>query len=920
MAFVVVQHLSPHHESFLPDVLASGARLPVAHAEKNTRIEPGHVYVVPPDRLIELRDSHLRLTPRPVDRLQYPINHFFNSLATFAQTRAIGIVLSGNASDGAEGLREIKARGGIAMAQDPLTAKFDSMPRAAIAAGVDFVLPPELLAEELIRMARHPVLRGDGRAPANRTSENDARHLREIFRILRENGGLDYSSYKTPTILRRLHRQMVLRRIPTLAAYAEFLRREPAEVATLGKAILIHVTRFFRDPEAFEALASFAGRLAQRRGSEDSLRIWVPGCSTGEEAYSIAMAVVERFGPTRRRFPIQIFGTDVSDDAIDRARRGVYPEAISADVSPERLRKFFTQFDDSYRISQSIRDLCVFARQDVTQDPPFSRLDLVLCRNLLIYLDLPIQKRILTVFYYALNPAGLLMLGAAESTGPLSECFEALDKKHHIYAKKEGKLVRQPRFTAGRFSTRLDRVHGAIESGVELKAQKDADRILLEKYVPPAVLLDDDLQIRQIRGQVGQYLAPSPGNASLGIFKMARPGLAAGLRSLLTKARETQKPVRRENLKIRTNSHVEVITIEILPIRSSEGLEHFLVLFRPTPVTVRGKVGAKSARSPAREMPRRIHELEDELEATRSELQSMIQDLEAANEELQSANEEILSSNEELQSTNEELDTAREELQSTNEEIVTVNEELHGRNEDLARVNSDLINLLASVQIAIVMVGGDMRIRRFTPLAERTLNLIPSDVGRPIGHIKPNVDCPTLESIITESLDKTAMVEREIQDFAGRWYSLKVRPYKNVDNRIDGAVIVLLDIDTVKRQQQEAAVIDAVVEFSRDPLVVLGSDLHVSNATWTFCRTFQLDPNSVIEQPFFEIDNRRWDVPALREAVEAVRSKNLVVRDFEVTVPGADGHGGPYLVNARKLEIHDGAGDRVLLAVERVRT
>jgi two-component system CheB/CheR fusion protein len=349
-----------------------------------------------------------------------------------------------------------------------------------------------------------------------------------------------------------------------------------------------------------------------------------------------------------------------------------------------------------------------------------------------------------------------------------------------------------------------------------------------------------------------------------------------------------------------------------------DGAQFFLVLFEPAPMAV-GSKKTKTRRTTAvaRAKPRKLHEFEEELDATRNELQSMIQDLEAANEELQSANEEILSSNEELQSTNEELDTAREELQSTNEEIITVNEELHGRNEDLARVNSDLINLLASVQIPIVMVGGDMRIRRFTPLAERVLNLIPSDVGRPIGHIKPNVDCPMLESMITESLDKIAMVEREIQDFNGRWYSLKIRPYKNLDNRIDGAVLVFVDIDTVKRQKAEAAIIDAIVDVSHDALIVLRQDLRVSHASWRFCRSFQLDPNAIVGQPFVEIEDRRWDTPELRAALDAVLTNGVIVRDLEIGLRRAGGL-ERVRVNARRLELHDGDGDRVLLAIERI--
>jgi two-component system, chemotaxis family, CheB/CheR fusion protein len=808
MAFVVVQHLSPHRESFLPGVLSAATRLPVSHAEKDTKIEPGHVYVVPPDRFIELSDGHLRLTRRPHDRRQFsPINHFFKSLAQFGQTRAIGVVLSGNASDGAAGVRELRSAGGITMAQDPTTARFDGMPRAAIAAGVDFVLPPPLLAQELIRIATHPVVKRlmPIPVPATRTAGQE-KLLKKVCRILREAGGVDFSNYKPPTIVRRLHRQMVLRKVRTLEEYVSLLEKDAGEVLTLSQSILIHVTRFFRDSDAFSELATtFVPKMMEDRAARDPVRVWVPGCSTGEEAYSVAITLLEQLGPPSPRVPILVFGTDVSEDAIDRARRGVFPESIAADVSPERLRKFFTGIDDGYRISQSVRDLCIFARQDVTQDPPFSKLDLIVCRNLLIYLDLAMQKRLLNVFYYALKPTGLLMLGAAESTGPQADLFNVADKKHRIYRKRAGKLAHHPAFAVGAAFPKADRrPEHLVESRGETRVQRDADRLLLDRFTPPAVLIDEDYQIRQIRGQVGPYLAVASGNASLQLFKMARPGLAGPLRSAIQRARQTVKPVRRTGLRVKTDSNYATVAIELIPIRTPDGPLHFLLLFEngaPERKQPRRTTGSQKKKPVSRRELERVRELEDELEGTRSELQSMIQDLEAANEELQSANEEIVSSNEELQSTNEELDTAREELQSTNEEIITVNEELHGRNEDLARVNSDLLNLLASVQLAIVMVDNDLRIRRFTPVAEKILNLMPGDVGRPIGHIKPNIDSPMLEAMMTEAIDTMTVQEREVRDFQGRRYSMKVRPYRNVDNRIDGAVVVFVDVESIRRDQ-----------------------------------------------------------------------------------------------------------------------
>jgi two-component system CheB/CheR fusion protein len=807
MALIIVQHLSPQHESFLPDLLGAHSKLPVVQVTEGMRVDSNRVYVIPPNVHMQILDGTLHLTARPEDRTQHmPIDSFFRSLAEYAQIRSIGVILSGTASDGAVGVREIKAAGGITIVQEPSTAHADGMPRAAMATGaVDLVLAPRDIAAELVRIASHPLVR---ETPRGEDAGGVDEQFPRIFSMLRSATGVDFTHYKQPTIKRRLQRRMVLHKLTSLDEYIRFLQQNPAEVRGLYQDILIHVTRFFRDPESFEVLAKKAFALiCQKRGAETPIRIWVPGCATGEETYSIAIAIQEFLGEQAAGTPIQVFGTDVSEAAIDHARAGAYPESITADVSAERLRRFFTRTDGGYRINKTTRDLCIFARQDITRDPPFSKLDLIVCRNVLIYLGANLQKRLMGIFHYALRNTGFLLLGSAETVGSGADYFNIVDKRHKLYAKKITTDSADVGFSMGEYvRARAASAKPLSSESRPTTIQSEANHIILSRYSPAGVVVDEDLQIVQFRGQTGRFLEPPAGEPSLSLLKMAREGLPYGLRTAIHEAKKLGEAVRREGLTVRTNGGNALVAVEVVPLRGIPGDPHFLILFeeetkqghdsqhsaaKPGAPARKGEKAAKPAKQSSR-----IRELEKELAASREYLQSIIQDLEAANEELQSANEEILSANEELQSTNEELDTAKEELQSTNEELNTVNEELQSRNEELSRVNSDLINLLANVQIAIVIVTNDLRIRRFTPMAERVLNLIPTDVGRPISDIKPNIDCANLEAQISEAIDTMSIKESNCRDRGGKLYSLRIRPYKNVENRIDGAVIALFEIQS----------------------------------------------------------------------------------------------------------------------------
>jgi two-component system CheB/CheR fusion protein len=612
---------------------------------------------------------------------------------------------------------------------------------------------------------------------------------------------VDFSLYRHTTVRRRILRRMVLSKAETLRAYLQLLRESPAEAAALHHDVLVHVTQFFRDPEAFEALQRTAfPKLLEARTADGPIRVWVPGCSTGEEVYSLAIALLEVMASHRVALPFQIFGTDVSDTALATARAGTYIENIAADVSRERLGRFFTRAGNRYRISKAIRDRCVFARHDITRDPPFSRLDLISCRNLLIYLEPALQRRLVPLFHYALEPTGYLMLGTSETVREPSELFSLVDKNNKIYTRSAARtpagLLELPgvakRSPEPPTDGPAEHARGASD------AQREADRIVMSRYAPPGVVVDADLVILQFRGHTGPYLEPAPGEASLDVLKMAREGLKLDLRSAIQKARRGDAPVRVAGIRLLEGTEERVVSLEVIPLEAGGNAaagRWLLVLFEEQGDAPRPRSKAARGRAQREASAGGESELERELAATKDYLRTTIDEHEAVSEELQSANEELLSSNEELLSINEELATAKAELQSANEELTTLNQELGNRNAELNRLNDDLGSLLSSVNIPIVMLGNDLRVRRFTPQAERIFNLIPSDVGRPIGDIKPRIDAPDLEQLLVEVIDTASARERDVQDREGRWYSLRVRPHRTADDKGDGAVVLLLDAD-----------------------------------------------------------------------------------------------------------------------------
>jgi two-component system CheB/CheR fusion protein len=818
MAYVLVPHLDPHRESAFTQILERITSMPVQQIEDGMRIAPDQIYVIPPNCDLTIADAHLHISDRDQPRPTVTtIDTFFRSLAASQGAQAIGIVLSGTGSDGTAGLLAIKAEGGICFAQDTRSAKYDSMPASAIAAGcVDFVLPPEEIAQELAKVRKHPYVASPH--PDSIEDQGQDTYMTQVFRLLRRATKVDFSDYKPPTIGRRIQRRMVLHKLEKLSDYVSLLHRDRNEVNALYQDLLINVTSFFRNPEAFDALKQIVyPAILQAHGSASTpVRIWVPGCSTGEEAYSHAISLVEYLGEERTEVPIQIFGTDLSETAIQRARTANFKESIEADVSSMRLRRFFHKNDGGYQISKTIRDMCIFSTQNIFNDPPFSRMDLVSCRNVMIYLSQALQKRVIPIFHYALNPTGFLMIGNTEGLlGAGSELFEMVEKKQKIYRKK---LVATPvnfGFSVGTATQdgSAPELPAPQQKPVDtqrapLEIQREADRLLLTRYAPPAVVINEQLEILQTRGRTGPFLELAPGKASLNLLKMARSGLLFELQNAVEDARKKGLESERNAVRVETESGIRETTVRVIPFRTPvQDQNSFLIVFEP-------ELKAEATQSAAAQPPsdaeqsdkdRQIAQLKQELSATKEYLQSIIETQEATNEELQSANEEIQSGNEELQSTNEELQTSKEELESANEELHTVNEEMQHRNDLLTQLNNDLTNLLNSINLAMVMVGSDLTIRRFTPHATTMLGLMSSDVGRPLPRLTLKIDAPRLEEMMLSVIQEVQPRQAQVQDHEGKWLILRITPYRTLDNRIDGVVLTILDRSALAEMSAVAA-------------------------------------------------------------------------------------------------------------------
>jgi two-component system, chemotaxis family, CheB/CheR fusion protein len=816
MAFVLVQHLDPKHHSLLAELFSKKTAMAVKEVTDGMTAEPNHVYVIPPDATMSISGQKLQLRPREESRgVHMSVDHFMRSLAEGQGNRAIGVILSGSGSDGTLGMAEIQAQGGVTFAQDEASAKYDSMPRSAIVAGcVDYVLPPKLIAQELARIARHPYIARSAVIEPAEVEPSDTTGLHTVFQLLRRSTGVDFTHYRQTTILRRIQRRMVVHKIDRLGEYVKYVQTNPAEIKALYQDMLINVTSFFRNAKVFDALrAEIFSNILKNRAPESTIRVWTPGCASGEETYSVAISLLEFLGEKNAPMAMQFFGTDVSETSITKARSGFYPENIQEDVSPERLRRFFLKVEGGYRISKGIRDICVFAQHNVLNDPPFSQMDLICCRNLLIYLEPILQNKVISLFHYALRPGGYLVLGTSEGVGSAGNLFTTIERTQKIFLKKSTAIRPPVSFSLNHPGERTE--YGSVRAPAKqpdsawnyVEAQKEFDRRLLSQYSPATVFINEDLEIIHTRGNVNRYLKLSPGRASLSILKMAREGLLMDLRNAIGRARKENVPVRKQNVQVKSGNgdgsgessasvhHIRHVRFEVTPISVGNVSElYFMIIFQDEATEGSTKKQRALQQRETEASAALIVKLEQELGATKEYLQSVIETQEATNEELQSANEEILSSNEELQSTNEELETAKEELQSANEELTTVNDELRARNLEITQINNDLTNLLASIDISVVIIGSDLTIRHFTPEAQKFLGLIPADVGRPLLNINPTVEIPNFQSLVLQVMSNFRPVEKEFNDAKTGRFQLRILPYRTAENKIDGAVITIIGL------------------------------------------------------------------------------------------------------------------------------
>jgi two-component system CheB/CheR fusion protein len=939
MAFVLVQHLDPTHESALTSLLSRLTSMAVCEAKNNMPLEPNTLYVIPPNKVMGISERQLKLTPRKDSKEIYtPIDHFLRSLAEEEGNRAVAIILSGSGSDGTQGLLAIKAAGGITFAQDDKTSKYPTMPVNAVAAGcVDFVMPPDKIGRELSRIAGHPLIT-PSEEELERASPSDEKLFEEVVALLRQRMGVDFANYKHATLRRRIQRRMVLHKFESLKDYTAYLRAHAAEVKELFTDILIHVTGFFRDSSVFQLLKKrIFPRLIKNKTPEAAIRIWVPGCSTGEEVYSLAMALMEFLHDKKANHTVQIFGTDINDMALDKARSGLFPDGIQADVSPNRLRRFFLKTEGGYRINKAVREMCIFARQNVVTDPPFSNLDLISCRNVLIYLGPVLQRKVMPLFHYALKPDGYLLLGVSETIGGFADLFALIDKKAKFYAKKTTRV--RPAVTLGHApvlkpnpalaaATAAAATAATADLGPTLAdVQKQGDRIVLTHHSPAGVIVNKQMEVLQFRGRTGPYLEHAHGEATLNLLKMAREGLVVNLRAALARAVKQNARVREESIHVKQNGNLLEVNIEVVPFQVPPSRERFfLVLFETSapPVTeaVEKKIRAKKERAFKSAESVELTRLREELASTRESLQAIIEEQEATNEELRSANEEIMSSNEELQSTNEELETAKEELQSTNEELTTLNDELESRNVELEQVNNDLHNLLASINIPIIMVGPDLRIRRFTGVAEKLLNLIPGDVGRPLTDINLHVDVPSPAKLVAEVIDTLQTRELDVRDKDGHWWSVRIRPYKTTDNKIDGAVIALLDVDLLKTSAEQVrrgrALAETVVNAVHRPLVVMDNDLVVQQVNEAFLNTFKTSAAEILHHRIYEVNDGEWNNPKLRTLLEEILPHNGRCEEFVLENNFPKLGRRRIVLSASRLPCDEGKTQLILLSIENV--
>lgn len=922
MAFVVVTHQSPDHNSLLPELIGRYTDMQPQAVVSGVSIAPNHVYVTPPGHWLVFRGDELHLQAFDEQRGgPLPIDAAFRSLAHVHAERGVAIVLSGNGSDGSLGLTEVKSAYGMVMTQDPQTAQCTGMPGSAIATHmVDFVLAPSQMPGQLVRYVRNHLPAHRQGFELDKPSSDDT--LQRILAVLRSRTGNDFSAYKKSTIRRRIERRMHVHSISSADEYAHFLEHTAYEVDALFRELLISVTSFFRDEQAYEVLDHELTKLIELKTDTQPLRAWVAGCATGEEAYSIAIVLKEVLLRSGKELKIQIFATDLDQHAVDVARSGRYPEGIAADVSPERLKRYFSREDSGYRVNKDVREVIIFAVQNVIKDPPFTKLDLLSCRNLLIYLESSLQKRVLSLFSYSLRTNGVLLLGTSESVSGFDDRFSALDKRWKLFQRlPTTNALSLPEFFAERSpSLGVDHSHALARDGQRPLhgIAGVAERVLLANFVPPSVIISERGEMIYVQGRIGMFFEPAQGEPRQNVFSMAREGLRSELPAAVRKAATSVQPVVRPGLLVKTNGNFTAVTMSVRRLTEPAALRgSFLISFEDS--SPQEAAPKRPTKKHSTGSPERITVLEDELQRTRENLQGMIEELETSNEELKSTNEELQSTNEELQSTNEELETSREEMQSLNEELQTVNTELEERNRALSQANDDMQNLLNSTEVATVFLDDKLHIKRFTTQARKVFSLIDTDIGRPITDLAINLRYDGLLSDAQDVLGTLVFREREIQTKEGAWRLMRIMPYRTHENLIDGLVITLVDIDRLKRAQRSALQIrlytDEFLDAIKTGILVLDAELRVVVVNRAFCAMFGLAGATPIGQPLETLARNAQSLPVLDGLCDQLLSSDSepeqTISNVRLTAAGHEG--AVVSAIARRLPSHSEQPAEVLL-------
>jgi two-component system CheB/CheR fusion protein len=869
-AFVIIMHLDPRNNMEVAKMLQTYTAIPIIEAEDGTEVQPNHIYVIPPDKDMGIHNGSLLLFKASRTKgAHMSIDYFLQSLAEDQWNYAVAIIFSGMGADGETGVRMIKEKLGMAMAQDPETAEYRSMPEASIkSAMVDYVLPPEEMPAKLIQYLNHPAMR-EPIFEDSVNERNNQSHLQKILMLLRSQTGHDFTLYKKNTITRRIERRIAFHQLPDYLHYVNFMREHPHEIEILFKELLIGVTKFFRDSQAFLALKEALYSKLAKKDQDEAIRVWIAGCSTGEEAYSLAMILIEYLETLNiKQLPkVQIFATDLDPRAIEHSRAGFYFSNITSEISPELIERFFVKKNNGYVVKKEVREMIVFAQHNLIKDAPFTKLDLLCCRNVMIYLTADLQKKLLPVFHYSLNTNGLLFLGPAESVGVYSEAFIVIDSKWKLYERKAGisALGKMVDFPFSISSQRNKPERDAIDRPMIKGAITDIfHKVLLEQYTPSSLLINDKGEILYINGKMDKYLQFQTGEAVMNIHKMVKEEIKYALGNAIYQAHLQKATINIVDLKVRINSSSHLVDVSVAYINDMQLLGCMIVAFND-----KGKVKRRQAtKNGSTELQSTaIDELEKELTYTKQQLHTTIEQMETSLEELKSTNEELQSTNEELQSTNEEALTTKEEMQSLNEELMTINLQYQNKAEELTRLNNDMKNLLDNTEIGTIFLDNHLNILRFTPQVTRLFNVINSDIGRSITHIVSNFDYPSIEHIIVEVIEKLNGRELEVKTKQNDWYNLRIMPYRTMDNFISGAVLTFTRITPLKAMETRLATLMNFVQSRVDqfdhPALILDQERKVLAANDHFLKIFNLRDFEIKEQFLMEVVHNKWNTDKL---------------------------------------------------------